>query len=64
MQPNVTGPLPNNHETTAHAALVNCWANVVDGGPTVNQCCDNVKCLLGTPEIQLSDNEALNGCID
>ena len=26
--------------------LVYCWASVVDGGPTINQHCFNVRCLL------------------
>ena len=28
--------------------LVQCWASVVDGGPTLSQQCLNVSCLLGS----------------
>ena len=34
---------PNKHGST----LVYCWANVVDVGPTVNQCLANVCVFLG-----------------
>ena len=27
--------------------LIQCWASVEDGGPTLNQHCVNVPCLLG-----------------
>ena len=30
------------------AMLGQCWADVVDGGPTLNQHWFNVSCLLGT----------------
>ena len=32
----------------ADTMLVRCWADVVDGGPTLNQHCVNVSCLLGS----------------
>ena len=31
-----------------HPLLVQCWATVVDGGPTLNQQWDNASCLLGS----------------
>ena len=39
---------PGTPQQTRYIAplLVQCWASVVDGGPTLNQHWDNVSCLL------------------
>ena len=34
-------------DDTPQQTRVYCWANVVDGGPTVNQRWANISCLLG-----------------
>ena len=34
--------------------LVYCWANVVDGGPTVHQRWANASCLLGLAVVMFS----------
>ena len=35
--------------------LVECWASVVDGGPTLNQKWLNVSCLVGMHQAPFSD---------
>ena len=39
--------------------LVQCWADVVDGGPTLNQHWFNVSCLLGPDPCRNQDLFAL-----
>ena len=43
-----TGDDYNPENMTIFTMLVWCWASVDDGGPTLNQDCENVSCFLGT----------------
>ena len=40
-------PVRSQETRDIEALLVQCWASVVDGGPTLNQQWLNVSCLLG-----------------
>ena len=42
--------LPTQQTRDIEPLLIQCWASVVDGGPTLNQQWLNVACLLGSDE--------------
>ena len=39
--------MPSQQTRDVDPMLIQCWANVEDGGPTLNQYWVNVSCLLG-----------------
>ena len=47
MQPLSSGDHKAQPDRDVGPTLVYCWPTVYDGGPTVNQRCVNVSCLLG-----------------